>query len=186
MSSQGVIAKVALPYAEALLESAQNNNCVEAANQDISLISNLLSDSPELQVFLSNPLITSVAKKNVLHDLLFNQINNFVLKFLLVLVDRRRITLLSIITQKYLELSYQLDSIVVAQVRTSIAFTEVQQLDLVKKIKKITNSKEVKLLITIDPDLIGGFIVQIGSKVIDTSLAGKLKQISFYLNGSTN
>ena len=101
-------------------------------------------------------------------------------------MDRRRITLLSIIIQKYLELSYQLDSIVVAQVRTSISFTETQQEDLVKQIKNITNSKEVKLLITIDPDLIGGFIVQIGSKVIDTSLAGKLKQISFYLNGSAN
>ena len=186
MSTQGIIAKVASPYAEALLESAQRNNSVEATNHDISLISKLLSDSPELQTFLSNPLITSVAKKNVLNNLLLNQINNFVLNFLLVLVDRRRITLLSIIIEKYLELSYQLDSIVVAQVRTSIAFTEVQQEDLVKQIKKITNSKEVKLLITIDPDLIGGFIVQIGSKVIDTSLAGKLKQISFYLNGSTN
>ena len=45
----------------------------------------------------------------------------------------------------------------------------------------MTNGKKVKLITKIDPDLIGGFIIKIGSKVIDTSLSGKLQQIAFYL-----
>nr|AOM64525.1 ATP synthase CF1 delta subunit [Riquetophycus sp.] len=186
MSNQGLMSKVALPYAEALLESAQDNNCVDKTNQDLSLISQLLSESFELQAFLNNPLVASAAKKNVLNELLLNQINSFVLKFLLVLVDRRRTALLSDIIQKYLELSYELDSIIIAEVRTAIVFTETQQLNLIKKIKQITNSKDVKLAVNIDPSLIGGFIIKIGSKIIDTSLAGKLKQMSFYLNGYTS
>ena len=59
-------------------------------------------------------------------------------------------------------------------------------MDLVQKLKQMTNSKEVKLIITIDSTLIGGLIIQIGSKVIDTSLAGKLKRISFYLSENLN
>ena len=185
MSDQGIISKVALPYAEALLESAQEKKAIEETNDDVTLIIELLSKSLELRAFLDNPLITPIIKKNVLKDLLLNQVNNFVLNFLLVLVDRRRITLLDSIVQKYLELSYKLDSVTIAEVKTTIALTEVQQSNLVQKLKYMTDSKEVKLVIKIDPELIGGFVIRVGSKVIDTSLAGKLKQMSFYLNGST-
>ena len=186
MSNHGMMAKVALPYAEALLEFAQENNSVDKTNQDLSLITELLSKSVELQSFLENPLITSAAKKQVLNKLLFNQVNSFILKFLLVLVDRRRFALLNLIIEKYLKLAYQLDSITIAQISTAVAFTEIQQMDLVQKLKQMTNSKEVKLIITIDSTLIGGLIIQIGSKVIDTSLAGKLKRISFYLSENLN
>ena len=186
MSRQAIMAKVALPYAEALLESARDNKLVERTNQDLSFIVNLLSKSSELQSFLDNPLIASVMKKNVLSNLLLDQVNIYVLKFLLVLVDRRRITLLNSIIQKYLELAYKLDSITIAEVRTSIALTDDQQSKLIKKLKIMTNSKEVKLVIAIDTSLIGGFIVQIGSKIIDTSLSGKLKSMSLYLQGNSN
>lgn len=184
MSTQSLIAKVSLPYAEALLESAKEAGIVDETNEDVSLISKILSESPELKLFLDNPLISSTAKKNVLNNLLLNQVNSFVFKFLLVLVDRRRITLLNIIIEKYLELAYKSDSIIVADVYTATAFTELQQLNLVQKLKQMTGSKEVKLMIVIDTNLIGGFVVQIGSKVIDTSLAGKLKKMSFYLNAT--
>lgn len=182
MSSQGIVAKVALPYAEALLESAKKANVLEKTNQDLSMVSNILLESSDLKLFLDNPLVAVNTKKEILNNLLLNRVNTFVLNFLLVLVDRRRINLLSNIIDKYLELAYKLDSTVIAEVSTVLAFTESQQQALIEKIKQITNSKQVKLSITIDSSLIGGFIIQIGSKVIDTSLASKLKQISFYLN----
>lgn len=184
--SQALTVKIALPYAEALLESAQEKQAVEQTNKDLNFIAGLLSKSSELQTFLDNPLITTITKKSVLKDLLVNQVNNFVVNFLLILVDRRRITLLSIIIEKYLELSYKVDSITIAEVRAAIALTEIQQVDLIQKLKNLTNSKEVKLVMKIDPELIGGLIIKVGSKVIDTSLAGKLKQMSSYLNGNTN
>ena len=56
------------------------------------------------------------------------------------------------------------------------------EIAIIEKIKLITNSDNVKLVINIDSNLIGGFIVKIGSKVIDASLSGKLNQIAFYLN----
>nr|BCB92369.1 ATP synthase subunit delta [Grateloupia asiatica] len=181
MSSQSV-SKVALPYAEALLESVQEANLVEQTNQDLSLISTILLESIDLKVFLNNPLIASIAKKNVLNELLGNQVNDYVLKFLLVLIDRRRISLLNVIIEKYLELAYNLESTIIAEISTAIMLTELQQQALIEKLKNITQSKNVKLVVQVNPSLIAGFIVQIGSKVIDTSLSGKLKQMAFYLN----
>ena len=182
MSNQSILSKIALPYAEALLESAKEMNLVKKISDDLSYVSTLLSTSNNLKTFLDNPLITPLAKKNVLNKLLLNYINDRVLKFLLVLVDRKRISLINTIIDKYLELAYKLEATVLAEVITASILTEAQQENLINKLKILTNSKQVKLVIHVNPSLIAGFIIKMGSKVIDTSLSGKLKQIAFYLS----
>lgn len=182
MSTQSTINKIALPYAEALLELSKSSNLLKETTKDLSLISTTLSKSKDLQLFLYHPLNQIFIKKNVIKKIFENKVNDFILQFLFVLLDRRRIFLLITIIDKYLDLAYQLESTIVAELSTAIALTELQQNDLIKKIKIMTNSQYVKLIINIDVNLIGGFYLKIGSKVIDSSLAGKLKQISFYLN----
>nr|WCH56114.1 ATP synthase CF1 subunit delta [Calliblepharis sp.] len=182
MSSQNANYKIALPYAEALLEYASENKLIDDINQNLSSINDLLSKSADLEMFLNNPLIAIEIKKNIISELLSNQINSFLLKFLLVLVDRRRINLLNSIINKYFDLAYKLDSTIIAIIFTSVALTEVQQKALINKLKAMTSSKQVKLEINIDTSLIGGFTIQIGSKIVDMSLDGKLKNMAFYLS----
>nr|QVY58164.1 ATP synthase delta subunit [Eucheuma denticulatum] len=182
MSNQSAVAKVVLPYAEALLEHSYKNNLLNEVNKNLSIISDTLSQSSDLRLFFNNPLVNIELKKNIINHLFEDQINTFVLKFLLVLVDRRRITLLSLIISKYFDLVYKLDSTTIARISTASALTEKQQEDMIQKIKIMTNSRYVKLEINIDSSLIGGFTIQIGSKKIDTSLSGKLQQMALYLN----
>lgn len=184
MSTQSLMQKVATPYAEALLEIAQKMGIMGKVTDDLSLVSDTISKSLDLQALISNPLISIQAKQNVLNQIFSEQVDNVILKFLLVLVQRRRINLLSMIIEKYLDLAYKVESITIAEVFTSIVFTEDQEKALADKIKVMTNSKNVKLLMNVDSSLIAGFIIKIGSKIIDTSLSGKLKQITTYLNVS--
>lgn len=182
MTSQSVTYKVSLPYAEALLSIAQDKNGLNSSHKDMLLILDVLSKSTDLKIFLGNPLISPSLKKNVLTQLFNDQIGSDVLKFLLVLVDRRRISLLSIIIEKYLELIYQLESTTVVEISTAVVLTDSQETELTEKLKSMTNSKNIKLLFNIDTTLIGGFIAKVGSKIIDTSLSGKLKTMSAYLS----
>nr|QCI05316.1 ATP synthase CF1 subunit delta [Compsothamnion thuyoides] len=184
MSNQSMMFKVATPYAEALLGIAKKENALSTVNEDLSMILNALSESIDLKNILSNPLIGVLAKKSILIELFQSKVHSFVLNFLLVLVDRRRIFLLSAIINRYLELSYKAESTVVVQLFTAIVLSDLQHNAIIEKIKEMTQSQNVKLMIEIDSSLIGGFVLKIGSKVIDTSLAGKLRQISFYLNKS--
>lgn len=184
MSNQNVISKIAVPYAEALLDIAQNANLLQETSSNLSSISTILSESKDLQILLSNPLINAVIKKEVLEELFGDQVHDFVLNFLLVLVDKRRISLLSTIIKKYLELTYKLESITVTELLSAVELTEVQQKELIDKIKVITKSNNVKLVSNVDSSLIGGFMVKIGSRVIDASLAGKLRKMSLYLNAN--
>jgi F-type H+-transporting ATPase subunit delta len=67
---------------------------------------------------------------------------------------------------------------------SSVPFTSTQQEALISKLKKMTGADQIRLDITTNSSLIGGFVVQVGSKIIDTSLQGQLKQLSSYLGSS--
>jgi F-type H+-transporting ATPase subunit delta len=173
-----VITKVAEPYAEALLDLAKSNDTLKETTNDMNIISQFIANSSDLKKFLNNPLITREAKKNVVKDILGEQIGPNTLKFLLLLVDRSRIGLLEGIAQKFLELSYKQDSIEVAKVTSSVQLSAEQQQNIAEKLKVITGAKQIKLALKVDPQLIGGFTIEVGSKLIDTSIRGQLKQIS--------
>jgi len=106
-----VVNKVADPYAEALIDLAKSTGTLKETTNDMNIVSQFLANSSDLKKFLGNPLITSDAKKNVVKDILGEQISLSTLKFLLLLVDRKRISLLDGIAQRFLELSYKEESI---------------------------------------------------------------------------
>ena len=176
-----VLSKVAEPYAEALLELAKSNGSLKETTNDMNIVTQFLANSSDLKKFLGNPLITKDAKKNVVKDIFGEQIDGSTLKFLLLLVDRGRIEVLDSIAQKFLELSYKQESIEIAKITSSIQLSADQQKSIAEKLKKITGAKQIKLALKVDPQLIGGFTIEIGSKMIDTSIRGQLKQISSLL-----
>nr|YP_010471129.1 ATP synthase subunit delta [Synarthrophyton patena]UVF62958.1 ATP synthase subunit delta [Synarthrophyton patena] len=182
MSQSTSLAKAAFPYAEALFESSQLMQLIEKTNQDLDFIANTISASDSLSNFLSNPLVNPEIKKKVLNKLFLDQVSSHILNFLSVLADRRRIGLLNSIISCYLNLVYKLQSTTVANISTSVFLTDLQKKSLEKKIQDFTKSKEVKLIINIDKELIGGFVIKIGSKIIDMSISGQLSQITSYLN----
>ena len=176
-----VLSKVAEPYAEAFLDLAKSTNSLKETTNDINIVSQFLANSSDLKKFLGNPLVTKDAKKNVVKDILGEQISESTLKFILLLVNRGRIEVLEQVAQKFLELSYKQESIEIAKITSSIQLSASQQKEIAEKLKTITGAKQIKLALKVDPELIGGFTIEIGSKMIDTSIRGQLKQISSLL-----
>jgi F-type H+-transporting ATPase subunit delta len=176
-----VLSKAAVPYAEALLELAKSNDSLKETTNDMNIVSQFLANSSDLKKFLGNPLVTKEAKKNVVKDILGEQVDGSTLKFLLLLVERGRIEILESIAQKFLELSFKQESIEIAKITSSIQLSAQQQKEIAEKLKVITGAKQIKLALKVDPTLIGGFTIEIGSKMIDTSIRGQLRQISSLL-----
>jgi F-type H+-transporting ATPase subunit delta len=182
MSKQTLVSKIALPYAEALINLIQKSKIIEQANKDIITIQNIISESNQLNIFFANPLIKPSLKKDIIKQLFSGQVSDIILSFLLVLVDRKRIALLDAILIKYFELISIVNSVVIADIKSAISLTADQENNLIQKLEIITGSKTVKLQIIIDSELIAGFTIKIGSKVIDTSLKGQLKEIAVFLD----
>ena len=79
-----VVSKVAEPYAEALLGLAKANGSLKETTNDINIVSQFLANSSDLKKFLANPVIAKEAKKNIVKDVLGEQIATSTLKFLLL------------------------------------------------------------------------------------------------------
>lgn len=182
MSNNNIAVKIAQPYAVALLDLANTKKVTEKVRQDIQLIQDILLQSEKLRSFLANPLKTVESKKKIILATFGDQISDNTLSFLMILVDRKRVPLLSMIASKYLELASKMESLTIANISTAVAFNSDQVALLTEKIKVMTNAKEVKMVVSVDPELIGGFTIKIGSKVIDTSIRGQLRQMSSHLD----
>jgi len=68
------------------------------------------------------------------------------------------------------------------EVSTAFAFTNLQKNTLIKKLKELTNAREIRLVITVDPSLIGGFLIKTNSKVIDFSIKNQLQKLAKHLD----
>lgn len=184
MKGNAGLGEIALPYAEALMSVAQSRNLTEEFGEDIRALLNLLSSSDELQKFLNNPFIQAEDRKAVLNRILGEGANTYFRNFLMLLVDRRRIMLLEETCRQYLALLRQIKQTVLAEVVSAVPLSEAQASAVKQKVIAMTNAREVELETRIDPDIIGGVIIKVGSQVIDASLRGQLRRLSLRLTSA--
>ncbi|AOY80129.1 ATP synthase F1 subunit delta [Moorena producens JHB] len=170
------------PYAEAFLDLAKSDNELKGKlSEDVDTLLNLLKESPQLQEFLGSPVVKAEDKIGVLQQIAGDQLHPYTMNFLRILVDRGRIVFLEGICLKYQELLRELDQTVLAEVSSAIELSEAQQESVREKVKSLTGANQVELETKIDPDVIGGVIIKVGSQIFDASLKGQLRRIGMTL-----
>nr|QXM17696.1 ATP synthase CF1 subunit delta [Chaetoceros pseudocurvisetus] len=182
MSKNPLAAKVAAPYARALYDFSVEQNLMHQITADFQNLEVFLAQNTDLTNYLNNPLIGSDQKQELLDKTLKSQLNNETFKFLSVLVQRDRINLLEPVITSYLNLVYELASIKMIEVSTAFAFTNLQKNTLIKKLKELTNAREIRLVINVDSSLIGGFLIKTNSKVIDFTVKNQLQLLAKHLD----
>ncbi len=180
MSSSTIASEIADPYAQALMALAQEQSLADRFGQDASALLELMSSSDDLQPFLANPLMGVEAKKGVLQQL-GNEYHPLFVNFLKLVVDKGRIVFLSAVLKTYQSLLRQLNQAVLAEVTAAVDLTDDQQASLRNQVIAMTSAKQVDLSITVDPSLLGGVIIQVGSQVVDASLKGQLRRLGVQL-----
>ena len=177
MKSSSVSQAVVAPYAEAMMSLAQEQNNLDAIASDVRLIGNTLADSVELTQLFASPLIGENVKKGVIEGVFGSQVNAISKSFLLLLVDRKRIAFLSEIVSEFKALLRVIDQVALAEVISALQLSKAQEDTICDRVKSMTKSKSVELAVTINPDLIGGVIIKVGSQVVDASIRGQLRRL---------
>lgn len=166
------------PYAEALMSIAQDSNSVDQIANDVEFILSTMKESEDLRALIGNPLIKGESKKAVLRQVTEGRVQGIFYNFLMLLVDRRRIFLLEAVCEKFQAMVRDLRNTVLAEVTSTIDLNEAQQEAVKQKVQQMTNASSVELEMKIDPDLLGGVVIKIGSKVLDASIRGQLRRIN--------
>ncbi|MBD3882754.1 F0F1 ATP synthase subunit delta [Phormidium tenue FACHB-886] len=182
MKSTLVSAEIAEPYAQALMSVAQSSDQVDRIADDVNSFLAAWSSSEDLRLGLASPVIKSDVKKNIIRQLAGDQLHPFTLNFLLLLVDRGRVFFVEDIFKQFQALVRQLRRTVLAEVTSAVELNEGQQNAIRDRVKGIVDAENVELAVSVDPDLIGGVIIRVGSQVVDASLRAQLRRIGMRLS----
>ena len=184
MNVNPLMSKVAIPYARALFDFSVEKNIMHQVTADFQNLDVLLNETIELIDVLNNPVISNNAKAKILEKTIKSEINLETFKFLMVLIERDRINLLPGIISNYLNLVYETASVKMVEVVTAFEFSTSQKETLIQKLKELTNAREIRLTMTIEPNLIGGFLVKTNSKVLDFTIKNQLTQLAKHLDAT--
>ena len=182
MSGNPIASKIAAPYSRALFDFSVEKNIMHQITADFQNLDSFLDEATELTKYLNSPIVNQEAKREILTRILHSQLNAETFKFLMVLINRDRINLLKPIISNYLDLVYETASIKMIEVSTAFPFTNLQKNSLIQKLKELTKAREIRLVITVDANLIGGFLIKTDSKVIDFTLKNQLQNLAKHLD----
>ena len=167
---------VAGRYARALYDGAVSDGAVDRVDADVSLLDSSLRASPELGRFFVSPIVSRDRKMKVTEALFEERVCNTTVRFLRLLVSKRREHLLGAVLGSYRGLRDAQLGILEAHATVALEATDADQEGLGAALKAHFG-KDVPLTVDVDGDLVGGVLIQVGDTVYDGSVAGRLKSL---------
>ncbi|EDL48558.1 F0F1 ATP synthase subunit delta [Erythrobacter sp. SD-21] len=176
--SAGIKASLAGRYASALFDLASEAGTVTAVESDMDKLEAGLAESAELKQLTTNPRVTrSQAEKALWGVSAIMGLSDLTQKFLGTLAQNRRLGQLPGIIRAFRAIAAAQRGEVAAEVTSAHALTDAQLADLKTKLTA-REGRTVKLSTKVDPELLGGLVVTIGSKRIDGSIRTRLNSLS--------
>lgn len=176
-----LISGVAERYASSLYELAAQAKSVDAVAKDLARFQDLIDGSDDLQRLIKSPVFSADDQSRSIEALITKAgIKGLVSNFLKVVARNRRLFAVPAIVRAYGEIVARERGEVTADVTTAHKLTAEQEKELKAALSSVTG-KTVTLNVTVDASLLGGLIVKIGSRQVDTSLRTKLSTLKLAL-----
>ncbi len=175
---------IAARYAAALFEIADERHALDETARDLETLKRLLASSDELRKALRNPTYDSAAQGRAIDGIAKSAgLSALVVSFLGVLARNRRLFAVEAIADAFLgELARRRGEMTI-EVKVAQALTADQTARLTEKLNQ-TLAAKVRIAETVDPGLLGGLVVKIGSKLIDSSIRTKLMGLERIMKGA--
>ena len=171
-------------YGSALYDLASEKKCIDSILNDFEVAEKVLKESSELRQVIRSPLVNSDEKLNILLKI-FSQSNlhDLTTTFLKVLSDNKRISnLISIIIQ-FKKINSEKRGDITADITSADELSEDEKNNITNQLKNSLGQK-LSLNFDVDKDIIGGLIVRVGSKMIDTSILNKINKLKIAMKGA--
>lgn len=182
-NSSGITASLQGRYASALFDLASEKGFVTAVESDLDTLGEAIAQSGDLAALIRNPQISrddaAKAMAGVAGVLGLSELTQ---NFLAVLAGNRRLAALPEIVRAFAAIAAAQRGEVTAEVTTAHALSDDQVTQLAAKLKA-REGKEIKIKAKVDPELLGGLVVKIGSRQIDSSIRTRLNSLAQAMKG---
>ena len=176
--SGGITASLAGRYASALYDLASEQNAVPAVESDLEKLNSAIRESDDLAALVNNPQITRQAAGKAMDGVAgLLGLSTLTKNFLGVLAGNRRLSALPGMVRAFAAIAAAHRGEVTAQVTSAHPLDDAQLAALAAKLKT-REGRDVKLKTAVDPDILGGLVVRIGSQMIDSSIRTRLNSLA--------
>ena len=169
------MSRAAIRYAKALLETAVSSGKANQVNDDMKSIIAAVDSSADLKDFLVSPIIKSDIKMNALSEV-FDSVQAETKSLFRLLQENKRFEILTAIATQYNAQFDEMNGVEVAKVTTAFPITPDLEAKILAKAATIS-TKKITIQNTVDPSIIGGFILRIGDKQYNASVSNRLQEL---------
>lgn len=181
--SGGIQASLAGRYATALFDLARESNAIAAVEKSLGTLNSALAESDDLRTLTTSPLLSRTdGAKGVAAAAKVLKLDALTAKFLGVLADNRRLDKIADIVRAFSALAAEHRGETTAEVVSAHPLTTAQ-VSALKTQLKARVGREVSLDLSVDPALLGGLVVKIGSQMIDSSIKTRLNTLAHAMKG---
>ena len=168
------ISHIAVPYSKALFSLAEEKNVLDDVLKDMQGITSLCNSNRDFLLMLKSPVIRTDKKQKIISAVLEGTVSQLTMGFLMILISKRRESLIRDIAVAFVELYKEYKDILTTTVKTAVPVSGEIRNQILEIMKTQTNG-EVELIEEVKTELIGGFLLQWKDKQYDASI---LKQIN--------
>lgn len=170
-------------YAHALLELAEDAKALDQVADDLKALRTALVESSDLRLLVRSPLLTRDEQMRAMAAVIDKAgAADLTRRFVGLVASNRRLFVLDAIITAYLDELARRRGEITAQVTTAHELSDDQTRALIDQIKKVIGAK-VTIDKTVDPSIMGGMVVRVGSRMVDSSLRTKLNKMQLAMKG---
>lgn len=177
------MAVVARTYARALFQAAKENGRIDEVREELGTLVEAIREVPELQAVIRNPELDPPKKADVLAAIL-KDADELLRNFVRVVAEKGRAPMLEEIAREYDALVAAEERILNVELTTAFELSDDEASSIVEQIEH-ASGRRVEANRTVDPDLIGGVVLKVGSLEVDSSVRGRLERLRRELAGAT-
>jgi F-type H+-transporting ATPase subunit delta len=175
---QSIVSGMAGRYAQALFDLAQERGATDQVAADLSAFSALVAESPDLQRFIKSPVFTAEEQVRALTAVLSRaEITGIAGNFLKLVAAKRRLFAIADMIRDFNKLNDFAKGLARAEVTVAEPLKDSHVAALKTALAELTGGQSVEMTFKVDPSIIGGLIVKLGSRMVDGSLKTKLNSI---------
>ena len=168
---------VSTTYGEALFELAVEESREEEFLSEVAQLKSLLDENPDFGKLMNHPKILKEEKLKVLEEVFGGRISKELLGFLHLVVSKDRYGDIDAILDFFISEVKKLKGIGIAYVTTAADLNEAKKKEIEAKLLATTSFQKMEMHYQVDEDLIGGMVIRIGDRVVDSSVRTKLFEL---------
>lgn len=176
---------VSKTYGEALFDLALEDGTLSTIIDEVNVVKEAIDENPELLKLLSHPKINKEEKISVVENIFKGRVSDSLVGFLVIIVQKDRYGDLDGIFEYFTAKVREYKNIGVASVTSAVELTEEQKKQVEQKLLQTTEYSQFELSFTVDRSLIGGLVIRIGDRVVDSSIKTKLQVLAKDLRNAT-